>query len=165
MIRYDPPLSFITCFIAFLDVFSTFLTVTRVILWNATEEGAIAPKALVNVRNKCQIQPSLDWWIREEYSRVTRGIEYLPNGMDNGHGYDCIEVGLLLARLGEYIAKEKWKIKHCQRHNGPEGWVHFTSTNLDQISSSESWPSINFKISTKQQPIKLKLQNLDQTKL
>ena len=37
------------------------------------------------------------------------------------------------------------KIKHCQRHNGPEGWVLITSsnTNLDQISSSESWPSIN----------------------
>ena len=40
--------------------------------------------------------------------------------------------------------------KHCQRHNGPEGWVHITkvtswvnitisNTNLDQISSSESW--------------------------
>ena len=49
--------------------------------------------------------------------------------------------------------------KHCQRHNGPEGWVlltkltslgHITSsnTNLDQ-TSSESRPCINFKISTK----------------
>ena len=39
--------------------------------------------------------------------------------------------------------------KHCQRHNGPEDWVHLTKvtswghiknwyTNLDQISSSES---------------------------
>ena len=28
-------------------------------------------------------------------------------------------------------------LKHCQRHNGPKGWVHITSsnTNLDQISS------------------------------
>ena len=45
--------------------------------------------------------------------------------------------------------------KHCQRHNGPEGWVHITSsnTNLDEISSSEFWPSINFKISTKHQPL------------
>ena len=45
--------------------------------------------------------------------------------------------------------------KHCQRHNGPEGWVHITSsnTNLDQISSSESRPSINFKILTKHQPL------------
>ena len=44
-------------------------------------------------------------------------------------------------------------------HNGPEGWVHLAKTtswshitssniNLDQISSSESRPSINFKIST-----------------
>ena len=52
--------------------------------------------------------------------------------------------------------------KHCQRHNGPEGWVHLTKatplyyissskTNLGQISSSESRPSINFKISIKHQ--------------
>ena len=52
--------------------------------------------------------------------------------------------------------------KHCQRHNGPEDWVHLTkvtswghitnsNTNLDQISSSESRPSINFKISSKHQ--------------
>ena len=45
-------------------------------------------------------------------------------------------------------------IKHCQRHNGPEGWVHLdkltswshitsTNTNLDHISSSESRLSIN----------------------
>ena len=45
-------------------------------------------------------------------------------------------------------------LKHCQRHNGPEGWVllcHIASfhTNLDQIAPSESQPSINFKISTK----------------
>ena len=47
--------------------------------------------------------------------------------------------------------------KHCQRHNGPEDWVfqlscqskkswgHITSsnTNLEHISSSESWLSIN----------------------
>ena len=53
------------------------------------------------------------------------------------------------------------KIKHCQRHNGPEGWVlltkvtslgHITSscTNFDQ-TSSEFWPSTNFKVSTKYQ--------------
>ena len=31
--------------------------------------------------------------------------------------------------------------KHCQRHNGPEGWVHITSscTSLGQISISGSW--------------------------
>ena len=51
------------------------------------------------------------------------------------------------------------RCKHCQRHNGPEGWVlltkvtplgHITSsnTNLNQ-TSSESRPCINFKISTK----------------
>ena len=41
--------------------------------------------------------------------------------------------------------------KHCQRHNGPEGLVHITSsnTNLDQILSSESRFRINF--STKHQ--------------
>ena len=55
--------------------------------------------------------------------------------------------------------RRMYKTKHCQRHNGPEGWVlltkvtslgHITSsnTNLDQ-TSSESRPCINFKISTK----------------
>ena len=45
------------------------------------------------------------------------------------------------------ISHSNWQSKHCQRHNGSEGWVlvtkvtsfgHFTSsqTNLDQISSS-----------------------------
>ena len=44
------------------------------------------------------------------------------------------------------------KIKNCQRHNGPEGWVHITSsyTNLDQ-TISKCWLSINFQISTKHQ--------------
>ena len=34
----------------------------------------------------------------------------------------------------------KRNMKHCQRHNGPEGWVHITTsdTNLDQISISET---------------------------
>ena len=50
------------------------------------------------------------------------------------------------------------KVKHCQRHNGPAGWVHITSfyTNL-QISFSDSrLHSINFKISTKHQYLDLK---------
>ena len=40
--------------------------------------------------------------------------------------------------------------KHCQRHNGPEGWVHITSsyTNLDQISSI----SIKLKLETLTKP-------------
>ena len=52
-------------------------------------------------------------------------------------------------------------LKHCQRHNGHEGWVlltkvislgHITNSyaNLDQ-TSSESRPSTNFEISTKHQ--------------
>ena len=53
--------------------------------------------------------------------------------------------------IGQYSVSGK----HCQRHNGPEGWVLITSskTNLDQISSSETRPSTNFKISTKHQPL------------
>ena len=39
-------------------------------------------------------------------------------------------------------AKER---KHCQRHNGPEGWVHITEYRL----------SINFQISTKHQHLNL----------
>ena len=68
-------------------------------------------------------------------------------------------------------------LKHCQRHNGPEGWVHITSsyTNLNQVSISESWllaltsksqPNISMlkhKILTKassKKPTKLQLWNL-----
>ena len=60
------------------------------------------------------------------------------------------------------IGDNTHQMKHCQRHNGPEGWVllnkvtslgHIASsyTNLYHISSSESRPSNNFKISTKHQ--------------
>ena len=47
--------------------------------------------------------------------------------------------GIFICRyLLEVVFSEIYK--HCQRHNGPEGWVHITScyTNLDQISISES---------------------------
>ena len=58
------------------------------------------------------------------------------------------------------LNRVEWK--HCQRHNGPEGWTLLTKvtalghiesccTNIDQILSSESQPSINFEISTKHQ--------------
>ena len=54
---------------------------------------------------------------------------------------------------GEPPDLERKVKKHCQRHNGPEGWVHITSsyTNLDQISISESRLIIYFEISTKHQ--------------
>ena len=43
---------------------------------------------------------------------------------------------LILTALNE-AALLCYVVEHCQRHNGPEGWVHITSsnTNLDQISS------------------------------
>ena len=56
-------------------------------------------------------------------------------------------------KLVSQLVREGVRKKHCQRHNGPEGWVHITQscTNLDKISISESWLSINFKFSTKHQ--------------
>ena len=53
--------------------------------------------------------------------------------------------------LATQTGKQKYGWEHCQRHNGPEGSVHITSsyTNLNQISSSESRLRINF--STKHQ--------------
>ena len=64
-------------------------------------------------------------------------------GERGGHNHGVIIHTFLIA----------WDLKHCQRHNGPEGWVHITQscTNLDKISISESWLSINFKFSTKHQ--------------
>ena len=59
-------------------------------------------------------------------------------------------------------------LRKKQRHNEPKGWVLLAETclgqitssysNLDQISSSESWSSTNFKIS-----INIKLHNLYKT--
>ena len=50
----------------------------------------------------------------------------------------------------------KYLCKHCQKHNGPKGWVHITSSqilikfhlqNLDQASTSKS--QSNISLSTK----------------
>ena len=71
--------------------------------------------------------------------------------------------------------KRNEEMKHRQRHNGPEGWVrllkltyfrHITCSNtkFDQISSSESQSSTNFKISTSANitiSTKLKIQDID----
>ena len=56
--------------------------------------------------------------------------------------------------VGLRTINRSWSVlmfKQCRRHNGPKGRVHITSSNtkLDKISSSESQPSINFKILTK----------------
>jgi len=76
----------------------------------------------------------------------------------------------------QLVVKSLAVMKHCQRNNGPEGWVQSTSsyTNLDQISisetslnlnlkswpnlASESWPRFNIVNLTKHQQ-----QNTDQT--
>ena len=44
------------------------------------------------------------------------------------------QIGWILGALNRTFWAWNW-YKHCQRHNGPEGWVHIT----------ESWLSINFK--------------------
>ena len=59
-------------------------------------------------------------------------------------------------------ATDKAQHKHCQRHNGLEGWVFLTKvTSLGHITSSwifhKSWSNFIFRISTKHQ-----LQNLNQ---
>ena len=68
-------------------------------------------------------------------------------------------------KIAHTVYNQCRKKKHCQKHNGPEGWVlitkvtslgHITSsyTNLDQ-TFSESRSSTNFKISTKHQHLDL----------
>ena len=64
----------------------------------------------------------------------------------------------IFTNLAVFLFKRRGGVKpmfkHCQRHNGPEGWVHHAkvtswshitilNTNLDHISSSESRLSIN----------------------
>ena len=64
------------------------------------------------------------------------------------------------------LKQSNFKRKHCQRHNGPEGWVHLTkvtswgyitssNTNLNQISSSESRLSIKHLVLTVWTKVKL----------
>ena len=83
---------------------------------------------------------------------------------------------IFFLRGGVYFSLLRFQCKHCQRHNGPEGWVlspkylflsniKFQLQNLYQTSASKSWsnsaskswPKFNLKISTK-----LQLQNLNQ---
>ena len=45
-------------------------------------------------------------------------------------------------------------VKHCERHNGPEGWVHITRS---QFTVHKSWTYFNFRIS-----IEYQIQNLNQ---
>ena len=61
------------------------------------------------------------------------------------HGYHLEQLG---GTFGETLGGFQ---KHCQTQNrtNPLGDIISSHTNLDQISSSESRPSINFKISTK----------------
>ena len=59
----------------------------------------------------------------------------------------------VIGRGLDFVAKPRDMLHFCQRHNGPESWVHIAGsyTNLDKNSISESRLSINFKISTKHQ--------------
>ena len=65
----------------------------------------------------------------------------------------CLDPRNTLLRI-QFVIQYVSKYKHCQRHNGPEGWVHIakvtswshitsSNTNLNHISSSESRLSIN----------------------
>ena len=62
------------------------------------------------------------------------------------------------------IGKESGISKHCQGHNGPEGWAHITRSqytvhrHIEHITISESRLSINFKICTKHR-LNLKLRS------
>ena len=93
-----------------------------------------------------------------------------------------LEIWVLITTFLNDITLCAIDMKHCQRHNGPEGWVHITSLqfivhssqfpNLDQITISESQLSItsksqpNISSSTKSKLrilTKIQLLNLNQT--
>ena len=95
-------------------------------------------------------------WIFTDYDRQILNVCVLINLNQFVRGNLCHGGGLLLILLWIYI------YKHCQRHNGPEGWVqltkvtclsHITSSrkdldqdylqNLDQASTSKIRPNIS----------------------
>ena len=76
-------------------------------------------------------------------------------------------IGTLPQQINKFAVEYSLWIKHCQRHNGPEGWVHIPTycTNVDQ-TISEFWLSINFQYSAKPSLrilTKVQLRNLNQT--
>ena len=69
----------------------------------------------------------------------------------SGGGYSLLtEISTNVIMVNDKMILFTFGRKHCQRHNGPEGWVHLAKvtswgyiTNLDHILSSESRLSIN----------------------
>ena len=88
---------------------------------------------------QCFMKIYFEWWLSES--------KFIWQASEHIH-----QKSRLMKNLGRIY---KYERKHGQRHNGPEVWILIESlyTNLDQISSLESRPSINFKISTEHQPL------------
>ena len=102
-----------------------------------TRRTNMKKKTRTNIKTKGQIPKSPGWQIwRKNRTNIKKQQDKYQNHQED-----------------KYEEKNRTNIKHCQRHNGPEGWVHITSSkqNLDQVSSSESRPRINFITSTKHQ--------------
>ena len=77
--------------------------------------------------------PPTTWWDLVNPQNLWRlSASLASSDMSSGEIYVICIFGTRLVS-GPYS-------KHCQRHNGPEGWVHITSyyTNLDQ-TISEFW--------------------------
>ena len=97
------------------------------------------------------------WWhssSKVRWRKYEEGREVWPSvGVPPYLGLDCLHGELPPLRVLVLIKtfhKTKKVLKHCQRHNGPEDWVHLAKvtswghiTNLDHILSSESRLSIN----------------------
>ena len=82
--------------------------------------------ALSNFENVSKTLPKIGFWCEVQFAR----FHFTETSLDDNY-------------------------KHCQRHNGPEGWVHITNP---QFAVHKSWICYNFRIS-----IKHYLQNLKQT--
>ena len=54
--------------------------------------------------------------------------------------------GRLVRLIWSFQIRAEFTCKHCQRHNGPESWVHITSS---QFKVHKSWSNYNFRISIK----------------
>ena len=123
----------------------------------------------------CQMTMSnndLPWIVRPSQSLLTLGYSFTICWRATNF-FACMELWLASRTFYPFLqqpTKDKFE-KHCQRHNGPEGWVHLakvaswghittSNTNLDHISSSESRLSIKNLNQTSASPLNLKFKIL-----
>ena len=104
-------------------------------------------------RGQCRTQTyHAIWWMYSSFRSLNLGDESLIKSrscwLSTQQKLLFWPFGVCLdSRHSDSPQDQKKKVyckKHCQRHNGPEGWVHITRS---QFTVHKSWTYYNFRIS------------------